>query len=133
MKICIVMNKGDKILSYDIEGIAITVGRSPESDIQLCDNYASRSHFILWQSGKKFFLKDLGSVNGTFVNGYRVRPGITVEVKSGYAVVAGMSMICLGAEESGSVYAFLESVEPCSQGEDDASTVTLEDPTFKSL
>ena len=49
------MNKGDKILSYDIEGAAITVGRSPESDIQLRDNYASRSHFILWQSGKKFF------------------------------------------------------------------------------
>ena len=133
MKICIVMNKGDKILSYDIEGAAITVGRSPESDIQLRDNYVSRSHFILWQSGKKFFLKDLGSVNGTFVNGHRVRPGVTVEVKSGYGIAVGMSMICLGAEETGSVYAFLESVDSCSQDEDDASTVTLEGGPFNSL
>ena len=127
MKVCIVMNKGEKTLSFDIEGAAISIGRSPDNDIQIRDDYVSRNHFILWQSGKKYFLKDLGSGNGTFVNGYRVPLGITVEVKSGHAIVVGRSMICLGARESGSVYAFLESVGPCNQGGADESTVVLED------
>ena len=126
MKICIVTNKGDKVLSVDIDGAAISVGRSPDNDIQIQDNYVSRSHFVLWQSGKKFFLKDLGSVNGTFVNGHRLRPGVTVEMKSGYAVVVGRSMICLGAKESGSVYAFLEPVVPCNQNEEEVSTAVFE-------
>ena len=124
MKVCIVMNKGEKTLSFDIEGAAISIGRSSDNDIQIRDDYVSRNHVVLWQSRKKYLLKDLGSGNGTFVNGHRIPLGATVEVKSGHAIVVGMSMICLGAKESGSVYAFLESVGPCNQGGTDTSTAT---------
>ena len=127
MKICIVMDRGEKTLSFDIEGAAISIGRSPDSDIQIRDEYVSRNHLVLWQSGKKYLLKDLRSVNGTFVNGHRVPLGVTVEVKSGTAIVVGMSIICLGMKESGSLYAFLESVGPCDQGGADTPTVVLED------
>lgn len=125
MKICIVMNKGEKTLSFDIEGAAISIGRSPENDIQIRDEYVSRNHLVIWQSGRKYLLKDLGSGNGTFVDGHRVPLGVTVEVKNGTAIVMGMSMICLGVKGSGSVYAFLESIGPCGQDEEAADTPTM--------
>jgi predicted component of type VI protein secretion system len=121
------MNKGDKTLSFDIDGAAISIGRSGDNDIQIRDDYVSRTHLVLWQSRKRYFLKDLGSGNGTFVNGHRVPLGVTVEVKSGYSIVVGMSMICLGAKESGGVYAFLESIGPCNRGVSDTTTAVYED------
>jgi len=124
MRICIVMNKGEKTLSFEIEGAAISIGRSCENDIQIRDDYVSRNHFVLWESKRKYYLKDLGSGNGTFVNGHRIPIGVTVEVKSGYSIVVGMSMICLGAKETGDVYAFLESVGPCNRGGVDTTTAT---------
>jgi predicted component of type VI protein secretion system len=127
MRICIVLNKGEKTLSFDIEGAAISIGRSADNDIQIRDDYVSRNHLVLWQSRKKYFVKDLGSGNGTFVNGHRVPLGVTVEVKSGYSIVMGMSMICLGAKESGGVYAFLESVGACNRGATDTSTAVYDD------
>ena len=115
MKICMVMNKGENSLSFDIEGSAISIGRSPDNDIQIRDKYVSRNHLVIWQSGKKTFLKDMKSINGTFVDGHRVPLGVTIEVKSGMAIVVGMSMICLGVKGPGSIYAFIESVGPCNQ------------------
>ncbi len=132
MKICIVMNKGEKAVPFDIEGTAISIGRSPDSDIQIRDEYVSRNHLVIWQSGEKYLLKDLRSINGTFVDGHRVPLGVTVEVKNGTAIVVGMSMICLGMEEPGSVYAFVESVGPCNQSEADMPTVVLEDSDEKA-
>lgn len=127
MKICIVMNRGEKTFSYDIEGTSISIGRSSDNVIQIRNKYVSRNHLVIWQRGKKYFLKDLGSRNGTFVNGHRIRLGVTVEVKSGTAILVGMSLIYLGVKESGIVYAFLESAGPCNQGEADTPTLVLED------
>jgi predicted component of type VI protein secretion system len=132
MKICVVMNRGEKTISFDTEGAAISIGRSPDNDIQIRDEYVSRNHLVIWRSGHKFLLKDLRSINGTFVNGYRVPLGVTVEVKSGTAIVAGMNMICLGVKESGTVYAFHEYIGPYSQGEADTPTVSLEESDVKA-
>ena len=132
MKICIVINRGEKTLSYDIDGAEISIGRSPDNDIQIRNEYVSRNHLVIWQKGKKYFLKDLGSRNGTFINGHRVRLGVTVEVISGMAIVVGMSMIFLGVKESGSVYAFLESVDSYNQGGPDTPTLVLKDGDEKA-
>lgn len=50
----------------------ITIGRSPDADIVLLDDKASRIHcgIRLWDG--EFYLKDLKSKNGTFVNGERI-------------------------------------------------------------
>lgn len=132
MEICIVMNKGENTLSFDIEGAAISIGRSPDNDIQIRDEYVSRNHLVIWQSGEKTFLKDLRSINGTFVDGHRVPHGVTVEVKNGMAIVVGMSMICLGLKGPGSIYAFIEPVDLCDQGGDEMPTVVLEESDEKA-
>jgi pSer/pThr/pTyr-binding forkhead associated (FHA) protein len=127
MKICIVTNKGEKTLSLDVEGAAISIGRSPGSDIQINDKYVSRNHLVIWQSGRKYLLKDLGSINGTFVDGYRIPLGVGIELKNGMAVVMGMSVICLGMKGPGNVYAFLESIGPSNQNEADSTTVAIKE------
>jgi pSer/pThr/pTyr-binding forkhead associated (FHA) protein len=53
-------------------GQTIRVGRASDNDIVLNDPKVSRNHAELEWSGTGFTLRDLGSVNGTFVNGQRL-------------------------------------------------------------
>ncbi|MBN1659495.1 MAG: protein kinase [Anaerolineae bacterium] len=48
---------------------AVTVGRAETSDIVLPDAAASRRHAQVRLAGERFYIDDLGSSNGTFVNG----------------------------------------------------------------
>ena len=50
-----------------------TLGRSPSSPIQLDDKEVSRKHLRLEMIGTKVAAIDLGSSNGTFVNGIRLK------------------------------------------------------------
>jgi two-component system, cell cycle response regulator len=66
----------------------VRVGRGDEADISLDDDGVSRLHCSLTASADSALLKDLGSSNGTFVNGVRVseqklRDGDRVQVGGG--------------------------------------------------
>jgi len=50
----------------------VTFGRRPESTVQLADPNVSRSHAEIRPQGNGWVLVDLGSTNGTRVNGVRV-------------------------------------------------------------
>jgi hypothetical protein len=47
----------------------VLIGRSPESTVKLTDSTVSRSHAQIVRDGDAWFLRDLGSSNGTKVNG----------------------------------------------------------------
>ena len=49
-----------------------TVGRHPDADIFLDDVTVSRRHVEFHRSGRAFQVKDLGSLNGTYLNGERI-------------------------------------------------------------
>jgi len=57
---------------FEIGERSITIGRSPDADIILLDEKVSRVHcgIRLWDG--EFYIKDLKSKNGTYVNGRRV-------------------------------------------------------------
>ena len=62
-------NAGSKFLiDKDVTG----AGRYPESDIFLDDVTVSRRHAEIRREDGHFFVKDLGSLNGTYVNLQRV-------------------------------------------------------------
>jgi pSer/pThr/pTyr-binding forkhead associated (FHA) protein len=48
------------------------IGRSPECDIFLDDVTVSRRHAELERTGDTFTIRDLGSLNGTYVNRKRI-------------------------------------------------------------
>jgi hypothetical protein len=69
-----------------IELLALsTIGRGTDSDITLNDTFVSAEHARLLWNGRGWVLEDLGSTNGTRVNGKQLRraaavkPGDTLE------------------------------------------------------
>ncbi len=58
--------------SFPLAGDRLTVGRRPDSDIFLDDVTVSRDHAVLVRRGDDYFLDDLGSLNGTYVNRRRI-------------------------------------------------------------
>jgi hypothetical protein len=62
-------NAGSRFL---LDSDLTLVGRHPDSDIFLDDVTVSRRHAELLQDGDKYSIRDLGSLNGTFVNRKRV-------------------------------------------------------------
>jgi len=49
-----------------------SLGRHPTNSVQLLDKIVSKEHCIIELRGTQFVLRDLGSLNGTYVNGERV-------------------------------------------------------------
>lgn len=49
-----------------------TIGRDVNSSIVLDDDFVSSAHAALTYRGRAWYVEDLGSTNGTFVNGVRV-------------------------------------------------------------
>ena len=47
---------------------SMTVGRAPECELRMDDTYASQQHARLFAKNDSWFVEDLGSTNGTFVN-----------------------------------------------------------------
>lgn len=56
---------------FPLSGI-LTVGRSEENDIILNDRKVSRKHAIFKLDGQRILIEDLGSSNGTYVNGNKI-------------------------------------------------------------
>lgn len=58
--------------TFALEGDQLTIGRDSSNEITINDAEVSRRHARLTFQGGKFVLEDLGSTNGTFVNGQRL-------------------------------------------------------------
>ena len=48
------------------------VGRDPQADIRLADDRVSRRHLEVYPVGEDWFVRDLSSLNGTYVDGDRI-------------------------------------------------------------
>lgn len=57
---------------FDLEKDVLTLGREAGNDLVIEDPQISRRHSRLTRQGNSYLLEDLGSTNGTFINGSRV-------------------------------------------------------------
>ena len=72
----------------------MSIGRAPGSMLRLNDETVSRTHAQLHSSARGWVLRDLGSANGTWVNGRRVTG--SVDVRPGDHVRFGRVSFRLG-------------------------------------
>ena len=72
---------------------AIVIGRTRDCDLNLSQhnksNVVSRRHAMIIKRGAIFFIQDLNSTNGTFVNGRRVLAGTREPLESGSRIEIG--------------------------------------------
>ncbi len=61
-----------KAVPFDLTSSESIIGRLPECDVQLNTNTVSRKHAKVTNVGPQYFVEDLGSGNGTFVNGTQI-------------------------------------------------------------
>ena len=99
-----------EIQSFDLLRKTFTIGRSSDNDIAMKDPYVSRRHLKITRRGETYAIVDLGSRNGTFVNGKQIPKGRAFEVKEGVPVILGMSLVCLGKACLEHVMPFVDSL-----------------------
>ena len=58
-------------LEVELEG-GVTIGRSRSSQLCMDDSFVSHMHARIFRRGPFYFIEDLGSTNGTYINGRRV-------------------------------------------------------------
>ena len=100
----------DKGRSFELKKRPIYVGRSSKNDVRIKDKGVSRRHLRIVPREGRYFIEDLQSTNGTFVDGAQINPGTGFEVKKGVPIVMGMSVICLGEKCLEDVMPFLDSM-----------------------
>lgn len=67
-----VIVKDEELGKFDITPTPIIVGRDPRSDVVIKSETVSKSHLKIIPKGDQFFIVDLGSTNGTYVNGEKI-------------------------------------------------------------
>jgi hypothetical protein len=58
--------------AFEIQESA-TLGRSPTADVRIDDPYASSAHARIFPRGQFMYIEDMGSTNGTYLNGRQLR------------------------------------------------------------
>lgn len=68
--------------SIPLRSTGILIGRNPECSLVLDDDYASGRHAKVYAAGDQWLVEDLGSTNGTLVDGQRIAQPTAIGVGS---------------------------------------------------
>jgi transcriptional regulator with XRE-family HTH domain len=95
----ILRDKQQMVLArYRLTKEQVTIGRSVDSTIKLADASVSENHAIITIQGSSIQIRDLGSTNGTYVNGKRIQA--RVRLQYGESVAIGPYLIELISPEA---------------------------------
>jgi GAF domain-containing protein len=82
--------------SFEIDQDEVFIGRSPDNSIQIVEQSISRRHARIFKRSERFYIEDLQSQNGTYLNGHPISPGFQLELKEGDFVALGNILMSLG-------------------------------------
>jgi pSer/pThr/pTyr-binding forkhead associated (FHA) protein len=71
----------------------ITLGRSEKSDIFINDELVSRKHAVIKKEDENYFIRDLKSKNGTYINGAMIMPEEFIGIQEGDIIKVGRTEI----------------------------------------
>jgi predicted component of type VI protein secretion system len=65
----LIVQNGTHPVTHELVGDAVMIGRAPLNDIVIDNPVVSAQHAMLLKVGDTYWLKDLNSTNGTYING----------------------------------------------------------------
>ncbi len=83
---------------YALKSPEVSIGRAPENDLPLADHCCSGRHAVITSKERGYSIRDLGSKNGTFVNGKRIQEETLLRL--GDEVLIGSTKIVFGRDVS---------------------------------
>ena len=90
------VNKGiDGISMIPINASSVIAGNSDAVDIKLENRFVSRRHFQVRFESDVFYISDLGSTNGTYLNGRKLNPNEEQILRDGDVVGLGVDEVIL--------------------------------------
>jgi len=103
---------------FPLDADVMFVGRGPDNNIRINDRSVSRSHLQVRREGDAYLIMDLGSRNGTWIEGRALEPHVEVPVRLGQHVSVGNILITIGHvfEEDGLVSRYM--IDVAGQDED---------------
>ncbi len=77
---------GDVVKDYELDKEILTIGRKPENDIHIDNLAVSGHHAKILTILNDSFIEDIGSTNGTFINGNKI---VKHALQNGESIVIG--------------------------------------------
>lgn len=78
----------------------VTVGRAPDADVSINDGTLSSMHLVLLRGADgAWYADELGSTNGTTVDGAALQAGVPVPLRNGSAIKAGQVALTFHSAE----------------------------------
>src|SRR5438067_3103469 len=93
----------------------MNIGRSPDNEIQLDAQVVSRRHAVLEQAPGGWILRDLGTVNGTYLNGARVEG--TTPLKDGDTIQVGSFSLVVSTEYPSTMIPAMKKLDTPKSGD----------------
>jgi len=91
----------EKGSSFVFEADDIVVGRSSKNDLQINEGSVSRRHVKIVRRENRYFVEDLNSTNGTYIDRKPIPPGHEVPVEEGIPIAIGGVLLSLGTMYTG--------------------------------
>ena len=91
-----VSHDNQTVKTVELAAGAVTIGRAADNKIQLNDKTISAHHAQIVTYFNASYVGDLGSTNGTFVNGKKVQMHV---VQAGDVITIGMHQFQVAADE----------------------------------
>jgi sigma-B regulation protein RsbU (phosphoserine phosphatase) len=108
MPVLLVIPKNGETSTLTLTGRNITIGRIPGNDIILSDSFSSSSHAVVSPLGDGYNLRDLGSKNGTFLNGERISGEVKLQL--GDEIRIGSTRIVYSRESGSEIHMVEDAV-----------------------
>ena len=89
---------GDEPHVLTLDGVQVTIGRAPSNSLVLDDGEVSRHHLVLDRVGEAWIARELGSANGTSLNGAPLTRDTTL--RDGDVLVVGSTALAFRAAPS---------------------------------
>ena len=96
--------------AYPLRGGPTTIGRGSENQIVIDDPQVSRYHARLTWQGNSYVLEDLGSVNGTWVNGARITSPVLLRPGDSIGIGPGASLALSDQPQASSLAPYVAAV-----------------------